>query len=85
MLAGPPNALAADASTSPHEKPHWGHPRLRRALSEERLDAVGQSLAFALQLLAPGQLGGRWLLRSADGGCLYLAIAHVSRVNDSVR
>ncbi len=84
MLAGPPNASAADASMSPHEETHWVGRRLRRALSEERLAAIGQSLAFALQLLAPGQLGGRWLLRSADGGCLYLAIAHVSRVNDSI-
>ena len=37
------------------------------------------ALAFTLQLLAARQLGCRGLERAADGGCLHLAIAHVTQ------
>src|SRR5687767_15879858 len=43
------------------------------------------SLPFTLQLLAARHLGGRGLDRPADGGCLYLAIAYISRGNEPVR
>src|ERR671918_2376711 len=47
-------------------------------------DAFGEPLAFALELLAPRQLGTRRLLRATDGGRLHLAIAHIGRSDDAV-